>query len=42
MENGRRAIKPRDVRDLCALYGVTDPRAVDSLMRMATESDQQG
>ncbi|MFD9303538.1 helix-turn-helix domain-containing protein [Streptomyces sp. NPDC060048] len=42
LENGRRAIKPRDVRDLCALYGVTDPRAVDSLMRMATESDQQG
>ena len=42
LENGRRAIKPRDVRDLCGLYGVTDPQVVDSLMRMATESDRQG
>ncbi|MFI6005232.1 helix-turn-helix domain-containing protein [Streptomyces sp. NPDC051366] len=42
LENGRRAIKPRDVRDLCGLYGVTDPRVVDALMRMATESNRQG
>ncbi|MBT2545305.1 helix-turn-helix domain-containing protein [Streptomyces sp. ISL-44] len=42
LENGRRAIKPRDVRDLCGLYGVTDPQVVDSLMRMATEADRQG
>ncbi|MGW6862493.1 Scr1 family TA system antitoxin-like transcriptional regulator [Streptomyces xanthophaeus] len=42
LENGRRTIKPRDVRDLCALYGVTDPHAVDSLMRMATDADRQG
>ncbi|UUU37708.1 helix-turn-helix domain-containing protein [Streptomyces sp. NBC_00162] len=42
LENGRRAIKPRDVRDLCALYGVTDPQVVDALMRMATESERQG
>ncbi len=42
LENGRRAIKPRDVRDLCAFYGVTDPQVVDTLMRMATESDRQG
>lgn len=26
LENGNRAISPRDVRDLCALYGVTDPQ----------------
>jgi transcriptional regulator with XRE-family HTH domain len=42
MENGNRAIKPRDVRDLCTIYGVTDPQVVDSLMRMAQESGQQG
>ncbi|MFG2234856.1 helix-turn-helix domain-containing protein [Streptomyces sp. NPDC048723] len=42
LENGRRAIKPRDVRDLCSLYQVTDPQVVDSLMRMATEADRQG
>ncbi|AWZ07910.1 MULTISPECIES: helix-turn-helix transcriptional regulator [unclassified Streptomyces] len=42
LENGRRAIKPRDVRDLCALYQVTDPHVVDSLMQMATEADRQG
>ncbi|MFG2985581.1 helix-turn-helix domain-containing protein [Streptomyces sp. NPDC048258] len=42
LENGRRAIKPRDVRDLCGLYGVTDPQVVDALMRMATESERQG
>ncbi|MFF1414064.1 helix-turn-helix domain-containing protein [Streptomyces sp. NPDC058289] len=42
LENGRRAIKPRDVRDLCALYGVTDPQVVDALMEMAGEADQQG
>ncbi|MFJ2938193.1 helix-turn-helix domain-containing protein [Streptomyces sp. NPDC087219] len=32
-ENGRRVIKPRDVRDLCDLYGVTDRQVVDALMR---------
>ncbi|MEU3721120.1 helix-turn-helix transcriptional regulator [Streptomyces sp. NPDC031705] len=42
LENGRRAIKRRDVRDLCGLYGVTDPQAIDLLMQMATESDRQG
>lgn len=42
LENGRRAIKPRDVRDLCALFGVTDPQVIDSLMRMATEADRHG
>ncbi|MET9803407.1 helix-turn-helix transcriptional regulator [Streptomyces sp. NPDC006368] len=42
METGRRATSPRDVRDLCALYGVTDRQVVDSLMEMARESGQQG
>ncbi|MFE9635071.1 helix-turn-helix domain-containing protein [Streptomyces sp. NPDC006463] len=42
LENGRRLIKPRDVRDLCGLYGVRDQRRVDHLMRMAQESGQQG
>ncbi|MEV8533196.1 helix-turn-helix transcriptional regulator [Streptomyces sp. NPDC051211] len=42
MENGRRAISPRDVRDLCGLYHVTDQQVIDSLMQMATESNRQG
>jgi len=42
LENGQRAISPRDVRDLCTIYGVTDQQVVDSLMRMARESGQQG
>ncbi|MEU8460728.1 helix-turn-helix transcriptional regulator [Streptomyces sp. NPDC029003] len=42
LENGRRRINPRDVRDLCALYGVRDRRIVDSLMKMAEESRQEG
>ncbi|MFI6002219.1 helix-turn-helix domain-containing protein [Streptomyces sp. NPDC051366] len=42
LENGRRLIKPRDVLDLCALYGVQDQRRVDHLMQLARESGQQG
>ncbi|WP_423833599.1 helix-turn-helix domain-containing protein [Streptomyces manipurensis] len=42
LENGRRIIKPRDVRDLCGLYGVRDQRRVDDLMQMARESGGQG
>ncbi|MFH9827934.1 helix-turn-helix domain-containing protein [Streptomyces bobili] len=42
MENGNRAVSPRDVRDLCTLYEVTDQQVVDSLMQMARESGQQG
>ncbi|MEU8837784.1 helix-turn-helix transcriptional regulator [Streptomyces roseus] len=42
LETGRRAINPRDVRDLCELYGVTDQSFVASLMRMAKESGRQG
>ncbi len=42
LENGRRSISQRDVRDLCGVYGVDDARVVDSLMQMAKESRQQG
>jgi transcriptional regulator with XRE-family HTH domain len=42
MENGNRAISPRDVRDLCAIYDVTDQQVIDSLMEMAKGSGQQG
>ncbi|KJY29103.1 helix-turn-helix domain-containing protein [Streptomyces katrae] len=42
IETGRRPINPRDVRDLCRLYGVTDQDVVEALMRAAKESGQQG
>jgi transcriptional regulator with XRE-family HTH domain len=42
LENGRRSISQRDVRDLCGVYGVEDNRIVESLMQMAKESRQQG
>lgn len=42
LENGRRSISPRDVRDLCGVYEVQDKKLVESLMQMAKESRQQG
>ncbi|MGW0876441.1 helix-turn-helix domain-containing protein [Streptomyces sp. NPDC002740] len=42
LENGNRAVSPRDVRDLCAIYEVTDQQVVDSLMEMARASGQRG
>lgn len=42
LENGRRLAKPRDVRDLCGLYGVQDQQCVDHLMQLSRESGQQG
>ncbi|MDB1087122.1 helix-turn-helix transcriptional regulator [Streptomyces sp. ACA25] len=42
LENGRRSISPRDVRDLCEVYDVDDKKLVESLMQMARESRQQG
>ncbi|WP_344326831.1 helix-turn-helix transcriptional regulator [Streptomyces macrosporus] len=42
LENGRRSISQRDVRDLCGVYEVEDRRIVESLMQMAKESRQQG
>ncbi|MHA5050749.1 helix-turn-helix domain-containing protein [Streptomyces sp. SD15] len=42
LENGRRSISQRDVRDLCGVYEVEDLRIVESLMQMAKDSRQQG
>ncbi|MFG2224101.1 helix-turn-helix domain-containing protein [Streptomyces sp. NPDC050161] len=42
LENGRRSISQRDVRDLCGVYEVDDHRIVESLMQMAKDSRQQG
>ncbi|MFT2015480.1 helix-turn-helix domain-containing protein [Streptomyces sp. 796.1] len=42
LENGRRSISQRDVRDLCRAYRVEDKRLVESLMQMAKDSRQQG
>ncbi|MET7610918.1 helix-turn-helix domain-containing protein [Streptomyces seoulensis] len=42
LENGRRSISQRDVRDLCGVYEVEDQKMVDSLMEMARDSRQQG
>ncbi|MFC8829602.1 helix-turn-helix domain-containing protein [Streptomyces sp. NPDC057137] len=42
LENGRRSISQRDVRDLCGVYEVEDNRIVESLMQMAKDSRQQG
>ncbi len=42
LENGRRSISQRDVRDLCGgVYEVEDHRVVESLMQMAKDSRQQ-
>jgi transcriptional regulator with XRE-family HTH domain len=42
LENGRRSISQRDVRDLCEVYGVNDQSMIDGLMTMAKESRQRG
>ena len=42
LENGRRAISQRDVRDLCRVYSVTDEKLIEALMTMARESRQRG
>ncbi|MEV4613883.1 helix-turn-helix transcriptional regulator [Kitasatospora sp. NPDC049258] len=42
LENGRRSISQRDVRDLCDVYEVTDERIRAGLMEMARESRQRG
>jgi transcriptional regulator with XRE-family HTH domain len=42
LENGRRSISQRDVRDLCTVYGVSDEAMVEGLMTMAKESRQRG
>ncbi|WP_435971763.1 helix-turn-helix domain-containing protein [Streptomyces sp. Qhu_M48] len=42
METGRRAVSPRDVRDLCRLYGVAEQPVVDRLTALARETTRQG
>jgi transcriptional regulator with XRE-family HTH domain len=42
METGQRGATPRDVRDLCELYGVTEPRERERMTRLATEAKQAG
>ncbi|MGH3189944.1 MAG: helix-turn-helix domain-containing protein [Streptosporangiaceae bacterium] len=41
METGHGLAAPRDIRDLCDLYGVTDQAERDRLMNLAAESKQQ-
>jgi hypothetical protein len=41
METGHTVATLRDIRDLCALYGVTDQAERDRLMTLARESKQQ-
>jgi transcriptional regulator with XRE-family HTH domain len=42
METGHGVATPRDVRDLCELYDVTDAAERDRMMALARESKQQG
>lgn len=42
METGARGATARDVRDLCELYGVTDPTQREHMARLAAEGRQQG
>ena len=42
METGHGVAAPRDIRDLCDLYGVTDEAERDHLMALAREGKQTG
>jgi hypothetical protein len=42
METGSRAATARDIRDLCELYGVTDPAERARMTRLVTEAKEQG
>jgi len=42
METGARRASPRDVRDLCAIYGLTDQAQVDQLMELARLAREPG
>jgi len=42
METGQRGATPRDIRDLCQLYDVTDAGERERLMMLAREGRQQG
>src|SRR5712691_11262201 len=41
METGHGVATPRDIRDLCELYGVTDETERDHMTNLAAESKQQ-
>jgi transcriptional regulator with XRE-family HTH domain len=41
METGHGVATPRDIRDLCDLYGVIDEAERDRMMKLAAESKQQ-
>ena len=41
METGHGIATPRDIRDLCGLYGVTDEAEHDHLLKLAAEGKQQ-
>jgi transcriptional regulator with XRE-family HTH domain len=41
METGQRGATPRDVRDLCRIYGLADAAEVQRLMGLAREGKQQ-
>jgi transcriptional regulator with XRE-family HTH domain len=42
METGHGVATPRDIRDLCELYGVTDEAERDRMLKLALEGKQQG
>jgi transcriptional regulator with XRE-family HTH domain len=42
METGQRGATPRDIRDLCELYGVTEAADRERLVTLAREGKQQG
>lgn len=42
METGQRAVSLRDIRDLCAFYGVTDPGQRDYLTDLAKGAKEHG
>ena len=42
METGHGVATPRDIRDLCDLYGVTDEAQRDHLMQLAAEGKRGG
>lgn len=42
LETGQRGATARDVRDLCDLYGVSDPEERARITRLAAEGKQQG
>src|SRR6266480_5364533 len=41
METGHGVATPRDIRDLCALYGVTDEARREHMMTLAAEGKRQ-